>query len=536
MMIPQISAKNARESDVTCVQRELRVVRLLFDISQVLHRYLNPEEMMAPVLKLMAEQAGLTRGRVTILSLDTGDIEIDVTSGFSDDGAQARPRDGLYRRIAREVIRAGVPAIVETASEEWCFLDRIPAGKCCTIEHTNVIGFICVPVQGENGTLGAIGVDRFFPQDLSLDEGVQFLTIVAAMLAQTVEIRRELRERERTLEEEKEYLHGEILDHFKPVNIVGNSHAIRQIHQLINQVSSSAARVLITGESGVGKELVAEAIHLNSPRATKPFIKVNLAALPERALESTLFGHERGWCAGGAAPRKGLLEMADGGTLFLDEIGALPMATQVKLLRLLQEKTFARLGGVETFKVDVRIISSTNRNIEEMIRHFQFRLDLYYRLSLFPIFVPPLRERKTDIVLLADFFVERAAKRHGKYIGRISPPAVDMMMNYHWPGNVRELQNCMERAVALCTDGVVLGRHLPPSLQTAEANHAPQRGKLQALLSDLERETIVDALKSVRGDLARAACFLGISERHLRLRMTKHDIHLKHFRPPARSL
>jgi Nif-specific regulatory protein len=343
-----------------------------------------------------------------------------------------------------------------------------------------------------------------------------------------------VRERERELQEENKRLQSEILDHFKPINIVGNSHAIKQVNRLINQVAPSLARVLIAGESGVGKELVAEAIHLNSPRADKPFIKVNLAALPENLIESELFGHERGAFTGAIAMRKGRFEMANGGTLFLDEVGELPMATQIKLIRVLQEKEFERIGGIETIKVDVRIISATNRNIEELIRNFRFRLDLYYRLNLFPIFVPPLRERKTDIMLLADYFIERISRKHGKSIGRISTPAIDMMMCYHWPGNIRELENCIERAVIMSTDGIIHGYHLPPSLQTAETSKTPPQGKLPAALTALEKEMIIDALKSSYGNAARAARILGISERFIRLRIAKHGIEAKRFKRSIR--
>jgi Nif-specific regulatory protein len=392
---------------------------------------------------------------------------------------------------------------------------------------------VCVPIRSSQGTIGAISVDRLFSEDSSLDEDVRLLTINATLLAQAVEIRREARERERALRDEKERLQSEILDHFKPVNIIGNSHAIQEVYRLINQVASSRASVLITGESGVGKELVAEAIHLNSPRADKPFIKVNLAALPEALVESELFGHERGAFTGAFAMRKGRFEMADGGTLFLDEIGDLPMATQVKLLRVLQERELERLGGHETIKVDLRVISATNRNIEDLTQKFEFRLDLYYRLNLFPIFIPPLRERKTDIMLLADYFVERESKKHGKSIGRISTPAIDMMMSYHWPGNIRELQNCIERAVLLSTDGVIHGHHLPPSLQTAEATNTPPQGKLEASLAALEHEMIVDALKSTRGNGARAARLLGISERLMHLRIKHYRIDPQRFKRTA---
>jgi Nif-specific regulatory protein len=517
------------ETGLILIQRELRVVQLLFDISQALNKSLKLEEVMEPILNMLADHVGMMCGTIALLNRETGDIEIDVAHGLTEE-ERARGRYKLGEGIIGKVIETGVPVIVEKVSKEPRFLNKTRARKREIARDKNDISFICVPIRSSSETIGAISVDRLFSEDSSLDEDVRLLTIIAALLAQAVEIRREVRERERALQEEKERLQSEILDQFKPANIIGNSHAIQRVFRLINQVAPSRARVLITGESGVGKELVAEAIHLNSPRANKPFIKVNLAALPETLIESELFGHERGAFTGAVAMRKGRFEMADGGTLFLDEIGDLPMATQVKLLRVLQEKEFERLGGVETIKVDVRIMSATNRNIEEMIRDFKFRLDLYYRLNLFPIYVPPLRERKTDILLLADYFTERLAKKHGKSIARISTSAIDMMMSYHWPGNIRELENCIERAVILSGDGVIHGHHLPPSLQTAEASKTPPQGKLPASLSALEHEMIMDALKSSRGNAARAARTLGVSERFMRLRMTKYGIDGKRFR------
>jgi len=520
-----------QENGIVLIEKELRIVQLLFDISQALNKSLKLEEAMAPVLEMMADHAGMLRGTITILNRETGDIEIDVAHGLSRE-ERARGRYRLGEGITGRVIETGLPAVVEKVSREPRFLDRTRARERDISRNRHDISFICVPIRGKQEVLGAISVDRLFSEDSSLEEDVRLLTVIAALLAQAVEMRQEILERERALLEEKERLQGEILDHFKPANLVGNSHAIQQVYRLINQVCSSNARVLITGESGVGKELVAEAIHVNSPRANGPFIKVNLAALPGSLIESELFGHERGAFTGAVAVRKGRFEMADGGTLFLDEIGDLPMGTQVKLLRVLQEREFERLGGVETIKADVRIISATNRNIEERIRNFQFRLDLYYRLNLFPIYVPPLRERKTDILLLADYFIERLGKKHGKTIARISTPAIDMMMSYHWPGNIRELENCIERAVILSTDGVLHGHHLPPSLQTAEASQTPPQGMLHASLAAIEREMIVDALKSSRGNAAGAARILGVSERFIRLRIAKHRIEVRRFKQP----
>ena len=313
---------------------------------------------------------------------------------------------------------------------------------------------------------------------------------------------------------------------FKPMRIIGNSSAMRQICALIAQVAPSNATVLITGESGTGKELVAEAIHQNSARLKMPFVKVNLAALPETLIESELFGHEKGAFTGAIARRSGRFEMAEGGTLFLDEIGELSQSIQVKLLRVLQEREYERVGGGEVLKADVRIVAATNRNLEELILDKRFREDLYYRLNVFPVHMPPLRERRTDIMLLADYFTEKLSIRHGKNVLRISTPAIEMLMSYHWPGNVRELENCIERAVLLSSDGVIHGHHLPPSLQTAESSGTILKDKLQNALDALEREMISDALKSTRGSLAKSARILGTTERLIGLRVKKYGINL----------
>ena len=268
---------------------------------------------------------------------------------------------------------------------------------------------------------------------------------------------------------------------------------------------------------------------MNSNRSAKPFIKINLAALPETIIESELFGHERGAFTGAINAREGRFEAADGGTIFLDEIGDLPPATQIKLLRVIQERQFERLGSNETTTADVRLITATNRNLEKMVEEGSFRHDLYFRLNVFQIFVPPLRERRTDILLLADYFATKLGEKNHKEIRRISTPAIDMLMSYHWPGNVRELENCIERAVVLTSDGVIHSHHLPPSLQTAEASNTPPLGKLQSALGALEREMIEDALKSSHGTMATAARLLGITERLIGIRIKKHGIEPRRF-------
>ena len=290
---------------------------------------------------------------------------------------------------------------------------------------------------------------------ISFKEDVRLLTIIASSISSAVRLRQHAQEEIEKVREENQRLQDELRTKYRPKAIVGNSKVMQSVYTLIDKVCRTNTTVLILGESGVGKERVAQAIHYNSPRADKPFVKINCAALPESLIESELFGHEKGAFTGATSARKGRFEMADRGTIFLDEIGDLPLSVQTKLLRVLQEKEFERIGGNATIKVNVRIITATNRNLDVLMEEGKFREDLYYRLNIFPILVPPLRERRTDIMLLTDHFVEKYGKEHGKQIVRISTPATDMLVNYHWPGNVRELENCIERAIILCTDGVI---------------------------------------------------------------------------------
>ncbi|MGE3705465.1 MAG: sigma-54 interaction domain-containing protein, partial [Vicinamibacterales bacterium] len=285
----------------------------------------------------------------------------------------------------------------------------------------------------------------------------------------------------------------------------------------------------VRGESGTGKELVAHAIHYNSPRANKPFVKVSCAALPDSLIESELFGYEKGAFTGAEQRKKGRFELAEGGTLFLDEIGDINLTTQVKLLRVLQEREFERLGSTETIKVNVRLVAATNKDMERAVAAGTFREDLYYRLNVFTIFVPPLRERKADLLLLVDHFLEKFSREHRKSIKRISTPAIDMLMSYHWPGNVRELENTLERAVLMCDSQVIHGHHLPPSLQTAEASGTITRVSLSDAVSGFEKDLIQDALKSTRGNRAKAARLLDTTERVINYKVRKYGIDVKRF-------
>ncbi|MCL5124770.1 MAG: nif-specific transcriptional activator NifA [Deltaproteobacteria bacterium] len=507
-------------------KREVQELRLLFEISQILDQSIDLGEVVGPVLEAIARRMGMMRGTLTLLNRQSGEIMIETAHGLSE----AQMERGRYRPgegITGQVVKTGKPAIVPHISDEPLFLDRTGARKRL---KKNDISFICVPIKIGNEVIGTLSADRLFEEGVSFEEDVRLLSIITSMIAQAVRLRQEAQEERQRLMEENSRLQSELAEKFRPSNIVGNSKVMRGVYDLISQVSRSEATVLVRGESGTGKELVAHAIHYNSPRADKPFVKVNCGALPESVVESELFGHERGAFTGAIATRKGRFELAHGGTIFLDEIGDLSPTTQIKLLRVLQEREFERVGGSTTIRVNVRIIAATNRDLENLIGEGIFRSDLYYRLNVFPIHIPPLRERKTDIPLLADYFIEKYSRANEKRVLRISTPAIDMLMSYHWPGNVRELENCIERAVLLSSDQVIHSHNLPPTLQTAEASGTVHAGSLDSTLDTVERDLIVDALKAARGNRAKAARALGLTERVMGLRVMKHGIETKRFR------
>ena len=336
-------------------------------------------------------------------------------------------------------------------------------------------------------------------------------------------------ERQR-LEAENTHLRLELKERYGFSNLVGTSGPMRQVQEQIAQVARANTTVLLRGESGTGKELLAHAIHYNSTRAKRPFVKVSCSALPHDLLESELFGVEAGAFTGAHVMRKGRFELADGGTLFLDEIGELTVAAQVKLLRVLQAREIERVGGTESIPINIRLVVATNKDLEAAIAKGHFREDLYHRLNVFTIFVPPLRERKTDILLLADHFLEKLSREHHKQVRRIATPAIDMLVSYHWPGNVRELANAIERAVVVCDAGVIHGHHLPPTLQTAEASGTAPTLTLNEMLEAVEKDALQDALKSARGNRAKAARLLGATERVFNYRVRRYRIDWKRFR------
>jgi Nif-specific regulatory protein len=500
---------------------------LLFDISQILDRSMDLRDEVGSILKAIVKHTGMIRGTLTLLNRETEEILIEEAHGLSAkqrERARYRPGEG----VTGKVVQTGRAMVIPRISEEPLFLDKTGARSKLRKDE---IAFVCVPIKIENEVVGALSADRLYQESISLDEDLQMLSIIAKMIAQAVRLRRRALEEQERLIDQNRRLQQELEERYHPANIVGNSGAMQQVYDLIAQVAKSDTTVLIRGESGVGKELVAQAIHYNSHRAAMPFIKVNCAALPEPVIESELFGHEKGAFTGALKQRKGRFELADGGSIFLDEIGDLTPAMQIRLLRVLQEREFERVGSMDTIKVNVRVMAATNRDLDMLMEQGTFRQDLYYRLNVFPIHLPPLRERKSDILDLANFFVEKYSKANGKNVRRISTPAIDMMVSYHWPGNVRELENSIERAVLLTNDDVVHGHHLPPTLQTAEASNTVMTGTLESTLDAVEREMIVEALKNARGNKAKAARALGISERIMGLRVQKHGINSRVYRP-----
>jgi Nif-specific regulatory protein len=506
--------------------REVQELSLLFEISQALERSMDLGEVAGPVLEAMAKGMGMLRGTLTLLNRETGEISIEAAHGLSESQrvrGRYRPGEG----VTGKVVQTGQAAVVPKISEEPLFLDRTGARKEVARED---VSFICVPIKLGTEVIGALSADRLFDSNVALEEDMRLLAIIASMVAQAVRLRQSAEEERQSLMAENVRLQEALRERFRPSNIIGSARAMQAVYDLIGQVSDSNATVLICGESGTGKELVAHAIHFNSPRADKPFIRVNCAALPETVLESELFGHEKGAFTGAINQRKGRFELAQGGSIFLDEVGDFSATTQIKLLRALQEREFERLGGTETIKMDVRVIAATNRDLEDLIESGEFRQDLYYRLNVFPIHIPPLRDRRTDIPLLVDHFIDKYSTESGRRVRRISGSALEKVSRYHWPGNVRELENCIERAVLLATDEVIHVSHLPPSVQSVVGAPLVEGEGLQAALDNLERDMIVEALTESRGNKAEAARTLGISERLMGLRVSKHAIDPSRFR------
>ncbi len=502
---------------------EARKLATLVAISHALSGTLNLKHSLHRVLEILERSQNMFRSAVTLLQPDSG-LTIEASNGITDEGQRARYRMG--EGVTGRVVESGKPVVIPQVSLEPMLLNRAAKRKGLKEE----LSYVCMPINIGRKTVGALGIDLHFKQNRDYDRVVQFLRVVTAMIAQAVQMEQLMQAETKRLVAENIHLREELRERYDFSNMVGSSGGMRQVYEQISQVAGTNTNVLIRGESGTGKELIAHAIHYNSPRAKKPFVKVSCAALPDTLIESELFGYEKGAFTGAQSRKLGRFEMANGGTLFLDEIGDLNLTTQIKLLRVIQEREIERLGGTESIKIKVRLIAATNKDLETAIAEGDFREDLYYRLNVFTIFVPPLRERKPDIMALTDFFLEKFTKEHTKNIKRISTPAIDMLMSYHWPGNVRELENAVERAILVCDGSVIHAHHLPPTLQTAEETGTVSRLSLEENVSAYEKDLIQDALKTTRGNRRKAARLLGATERIINYKVKKYAIDCSRFR------
>ncbi|RJR36503.1 MAG: GAF domain-containing protein [Desulfobacteraceae bacterium] len=501
-------------------------ISCLYEITKAIHGTFDLRKALYEVLDLLSGHMEMNRGSITLLDAETQEIRITVAHGISP-AAKTRGRYKVGEGITGRVIESGRPMAVPHLDEEPLFLDR--TGARSQIDKSK-ISFFCVPIKEGQKVIGALSVDRLFRAPSTLDDDLRFLTIISSLIAQKVFLLHQIEKEREQLNAENLRLRQELGKKYSFSNIVGNSRKMQEVFYLITQVAKSNATVLLLGESGTGKELVANALHYNSLRSSKPFVKVNCAAIPANLVEAELFGYEKGAFTGANRQKEGRFELANGGTIFLDEIGSLALESQGKLLRVLQERELERLGGTRTIKVNVRLIAATNKNLANSVETGNFREDLFYRLNVYPIFMPSLRDREADILLLSDYFLVKYAREYGKDIKRISTPAIDALVQYHWPGNVRELENCIERAVLLCDDQVIHSYHLPPTLQTAEQTGTQQSQSLEEAMERFEKELLIDALKTSRGNIRQASRSLDTTERIFGYKVKKYEINPRQYR------
>jgi len=516
---------------------EFLELQALYQIAQLIGSALNLDKALSETLAVLHDTLQMERATLVLLNDAGTHLVIKASYGLTNE-ERLRGIYSLDEGVIGKVFRSGYPFAVPDIHSEPLFLNRTGSRKKLP---KGEISFIGVPVILLEKPVGVLTVDRLFAADVSFEEDIRFLTVVAMLIGQFLNLHEAIVDKEKFLVEENISLKAELRSRFSRHNIIGQSKIMQEVFTQIDKVAPSRATTLLLGESGTGKELVARAIHQTSPREDKPFIKVNCAALPETLLESELFGHEKGAFTSAVATKKGRFELADGGTLFLDEIGELNLSLQAKLLRVLQEKQFERLGGTKTLTVDVRVIAATNRSLEKAVVEKTFREDLYYRLNVVPIILPPLRERREDVPLLLEYFLKESNLSNGRDV-RLTKPVMDFMMTYNWPGNVRELQNLVERLVILADNKAVRIKDLPSYIQIETGGGTeepapwppvkqdiPQRAARSKSLKELERDEIEAALKRHGWVQARAARELGLTQRQIGYKIKKYGLRMPEY-------
>jgi Nif-specific regulatory protein len=516
--------------------------QVLNEIARILSSTLELRDGFTRIMQLISERLGMHRGTLVLLDDSTGRLRTEVAYGLSPDDIE-RNRFALGEGITGNVVATGRARVIPDVRHDPDFLNRTNRLRSYD-DHSAAVSFLCIPVKIDGRNVGALAVDKLYTSDEQLHSDQTFLNIIAAFLAQTIQINRMVMRQKEELLEENAQLRAQVRDRYKFDNIIGDSPAMHEVFGVVGQVATSRATVLLLGETGTGKEMIAKAIHYNSPRKDKPFIRVNCGALTGTLLESELFGHVKGSFTGAIKDKIGRFEAADGGTLFLDEIGTMEPILQVKLLRVLQEREFERVGDNTVVKVDVRVIAATNVDLQEEVARGQFREDLFYRLNVVSVYLPPLRNRREDVPRLIDYFLDKYNDVNGRRLRRISKDMLNAMLRYPWPGNVRELENAIERAVVLSTSEDFVEELLPLSVRLfAQQRKSPggsaggtesiealarrisdqaigeyesREGEIYQLVVDrIESALIERALAKCGGVKTKAADFLGINRNTL---------------------
>jgi Nif-specific regulatory protein len=516
-------------------RRAAVAVEALHDVGQVLACATDLSKAFTSLLQILRSHLGLENGTVSLFDPVTGEVFIEAAPEMPDEErilGRLRPGEGVIGRV----FHTGMPIAVPDLAEEPAFLNRTGSWRDVRDDRR---AFYAVPLREVRSTLGVLTAERRWAEGpFSFDADLRVLTTVASMVATRVRLHRA----ENPMARSRTDAPALLPQRRGLPGAAGESAAWRGVLDVVERVAQSRATVLLRGESGTGKEVVARALHEQGPRAGRPFVAVNCAALPEALLESELFGHERGAFTGAATSRPGRFELADGGTLFLDEVGELPVAAQVKLLRAIQERQFERVGGRRTVIVDVRLVAATNRDLEEAVRHGTFRLDLYHRLQVVEIVLPPLRQRRDDVPVLVDFLLAELEREHGRRLS-FSREAMTVLSRYDWPGNVRQLRNVLERLTVshgsgpvsaddldwLPTDDEGNGGRCAPPPAPAPAASPPRAATDASGVESPERERVIQALERAGHVQARAARLLGMTVRQLRYRVAKFGIQVERF-------
>ena len=501
-----------KETDLTA--RKNRELTAILEVSRVLTTSFYLEKNLSSAMSALGSLLEMQRGCVFLLDPLSGELRIVAAHGLTKENIEK----GKYRigeGIVGRVLEKKIPMVISNIGKEPLFLNKTGSRP-----EKDGISFLCVPIEFKNEALGVLSVDRIYSKELGgVDDDLRVLKIVASLIAQFIKLWGSYEK----IEKEKEGLKRELKGKYKIENIIGQSDKMQEVFEEVHRVAPSKTTVLLRGESGTGKELIAKAIHYMSPRNKGPFIKFNCASIPEGLLESELFGHEKGAFTGAISSRKGRFELADGGTIFLDEIGDLPAALQPKILRVLQEKEFEKVGSEKTIKVAVRVIAATSRNLEKLVSQDKFREDLYYRLNVIPILLPALKERGEDIPILIEYFLKKFNKENNRAVV-LDNNALQVLLNYDWPGNVRELENTIERLVVMSRSDKITASDLPIPLGIKRIKSQVESTSLTSDIEDIEKINILNALEKTGWVQAKAARLLGITPRQIGYKIKKYGI------------